>query len=324
MQPVPNAPRAAASSEIAIPPCPITGAPAIRCIERLDTTFLTALWRYSGHVDVGPLLMPVGTIRLWESPTGLAFFHPPVDGDEAFYRAFYKRIDAHGKLAGPETVRLEFQQAAKHVPPGGRVLDVGCGHGGFRNYLPAGATYTGLDPNFAAEDPTGAILNETLEAHGRRVGPVYDVACVFQVLEHVSDPLGFAKALAACVKPGGMVLIGVPFWPSPITTLPNFVLNAPPHHLTWWTDNALRTLAREIGCTAEAVHEIGMDQHDSVIYWMVKASAVRTRGRYFRFNWGWIASLALAYAVGSRLDRWLKLPKKTPANALLLAARKAA
>ncbi|MEH3063024.1 MAG: class I SAM-dependent methyltransferase [Methylobacterium radiotolerans] len=112
------------------------------------------------------------------------------------------------------------------------MLDVGCGHGGFRAYVPD-ATYTGLDPNFSAEDPTGAILDETVEAHAARVGPVYDVACAFQVIEHVADPLGFARALAACVKPGGVVLIGTPLWPSPNTTVPNFVINAPPHHLTW-------------------------------------------------------------------------------------------
>lgn len=322
MSPISNTPDAS-SIAIAVPPCPITGAPAIRCIERLDTTFLTALWYFCGRVDVGPLLMPAGTIRLWESPTGLAFFHPPVDGDPTFYQSFYKRISAHEKLAGPQTVRREFQKAATHVPDGGRVLDVGCGEGGFRHYVPR-ATYTGLDPNFAAEDATGTILDETVDAHGRRVGPIYDVVCAFQVLEHVSDPLRFAKAMAACVKPGGLVLIGTPFWPSPITTVPNLVLNAPPHHLTWWTQNALEVLAREIGCRAEAVHPVGMDRHDSLIHWMVKMSPVRCRDRFFRFNWSWLASLAFAYAAGSLLDRWLPLPKSAPANTLLLAARKAA
>jgi SAM-dependent methyltransferase len=312
----------AASESVDIPPCPITGAPAIRCIERLDTTFLTALWHVCGRVDVGPLLMRAGPIRLWESPTGLAFFHPPVDGDEAFYRGFYKHISAHEKLAGTATVRREFQKAAEQVPDGARVLDVGCGEGGFRHYVPR-AHYTGLDPNFAAIDPSGAILDETVEAHGRRVGPVYDVACAFQVLEHVSDPLGFARAMAACVKPGGLVLLGTPLWPSPNTTLPNFVINAPPHHLTWWTPNALEVLAKAIGCTPEAVHPIGMDQHDSIVHWMVKLSPVRCRDRFFRFNWRWLASLAFAYAVGSRLDRWLKLPERTPTNAILLVARKA-
>ncbi|WP_375465647.1 class I SAM-dependent methyltransferase [uncultured Methylobacterium sp.] len=323
MQPVPSASEAASPSSIAIPPCPITGAPAVRCIERIDASFLTILWYLSGEVDVGPLLLPAKNLRLWESPTGLAFFDPPIAGDVTFYQTFYGRIDAHDKLAGPETERLEFRRAAQYVTAGARVLDVGCGHGGFRHYVPD-AAYTGLDPNFAVEDPTGAILNETLEAHAARVGPVYDVACAFQVIEHVADPLSFAKALATCVKPGGRVLIGTPLWPSPNTTLPNFVMNAPPHHLTWWTPGALETLAKVLGCTPEAVHPIGMDRHDSLIHWMAKVTPVRCHDRYFRLNWRWIAALVFAYAVGSRLDRWLPLPNTTRPNALLLVARKAA
>lgn len=308
---------------VTIPPCPITGAPAVRCVERLDATFLTILWHFSGGVDVGPLLLPARTFRLWESPTGLIYFDPPVAGDPAFYRAFYGRIAAHDKLAGPGTERLEFRKAAEHVPAGARVLDVGCGHGGFRHYVP-GARYTGLDPNFAAEDPTGAILADTVEAHAARLGPVYDVACAFQVIEHVPDPLAFARALAACVRPGGLVLIGTPLWPSPNTTIPNFVINAPPHHLTWWTPGALETLARALGCEAEAVHAIGMDRHDSLIHWMALTSPVRCRRRYFRVHWTWIAALMIAYKAGSFLDRLLPVPKRTRPNALLLAARKAA
>jgi SAM-dependent methyltransferase len=309
------------AAEMTIPPCPITGAPARRCVERLDAAFLTLLWRYSGRVDVGKLLLPAGTFRLWESPTGLIFFDPPVAGDEAFYRSFYGAIAAHDKLAGPETERLEFRRAATHVPDGARVLDVGCGHGGFRAYVPS-AAYTGLDPNFSAEDPTGAILDETVEAHAARLGPVYDVACAFQVIEHVADPLGFARALAACVKPGGLVLIGTPLWPSPNTTIPNFVINAPPHHLTWWTPGALETLARLLGCEPETVHEIGMDRHDSLIHWMAKVTPVRCRDRFFRQTWRWVAALAFSYRIGALLDRWLPVPKRTRPNALLLVARK--
>ncbi|MFD0933776.1 class I SAM-dependent methyltransferase [Methylobacterium trifolii] len=305
------------------PPCPITGEPAVRLVQWITARFLTDLWRYSGGVDVAALLQPGRRFGLWESPTGLIFFDPMVAGDEAFYRAFYGRIGAHDKLAGPLTERLEFRAAARHVPEGGRVLDVGCGHGGFRAYVP-GAHYTGLDPNFAAEDPSGAILAESVEAHAARVGPVYDAACAFQVIEHVADPLGFARALAACVKPGGTILIGTPLWPSPNTTIPNFIMNAPPHHLTWWTPNALKTLARVLGFSPEQVHAIGMDRHDAMIHWMAKATPIRCRDRYFRVATSWYAALAVSYGAALVLNRILPLPTETRPNTLLLAARKTA
>ncbi|HEV7872713.1 MAG TPA: hypothetical protein VGO82_01115, partial [Enterovirga sp.] len=85
------------------------------------------------------LLMPARRFGLWESPTGLIYFNPMIAGDEPFYRTFYGKFGMHDKLAGARTQRLEFLAAAKHVPIGARVLDVGCGHGGFRAYVP-GAT----------------------------------------------------------------------------------------------------------------------------------------------------------------------------------------
>lgn len=312
----------AGAAVVVPPPCPITGAPAVRSVERVRTDFLAKLWRHLGGVDVRSLFAPAEYLYLWESPTGLAYFDPPITGDAAFYQKFYARIAAHEKLAGSETERVEFRKAASQVPDGARVLDVGCGHGGFRQYV-THAQYTGLDPNFAAQDPTGAILDETIEAHAARVGPVYDVACAFQVLEHIADPLGFARAMAAAVRPGGLVLIAVPLWPSPNTEIPNFLISAPPHHVTWWTPRALEALATAIGCRAEAVHDIGMDQHDAIIYWMTKVSPVRCRGRHFKAAWSWVFAFIYAYGVARVLDRFLPLPEKTPTNSLLLVARKA-
>jgi SAM-dependent methyltransferase len=305
------------------PPCPITGKPAARLVQWISARLLTDLWRYSGGVDVSGLLMPARRFGLWESPTGLIYFDPMIAGDAPFYRTFYGKIAAHDKLAGARTQRLEFLAAAKHVPIGARVLDVGCGHGGFRAYVP-GATYVGLDSNFAAEDPSGTILAETIQAHASRLGPVYDVVCAFQVIEHVADPLGFARAMAACVKPGGTLLVGAPLWPSPNTTIPNFIMNAPPHHLTWWTPDALEALASTLGFMPERVHAIGMDRHDSIIHWMAAATPVRCRDRYFKPAKSWYAALAFAYGAGVVLNRLLPLPRQTRPNTLLLAARKAA
>src|ERR1700736_5335341 len=137
------------------PPCPITGAAPQRCVQWLSKGMLVDLWRYSLRVDVSDQVSDIERFGIWESPTGLLYFDPPRGGDGDFYRRFYGRIGAHDRLSGPRILRSEFVRAASHVVPGARVLDVGCGEGGFRRYL-SSCEYLGVDPNFSGSDPISA------------------------------------------------------------------------------------------------------------------------------------------------------------------------
>src|SRR6266567_3186415 len=212
-----------------VPLCPITGLPAKRRIQLVSERLLTGLWRASFKVSTDGHLSGTKRFGLWESPCGLAFFDPMLAGDEAFYDDLYRGGDFHRILAAPGVVRPEFVRIAEMVRPGEQVLDVGCGEGGLARHLPH-ATYVGLDPNFSAAAPEANVRNETTAAHATAYPGNYDVVCAFHVVEHVSDPLGFAFDLVTCLKPGGRLFIAVPGWPSPMTEIPNFVFNAPPHH----------------------------------------------------------------------------------------------
>src|SRR6266403_3743963 len=170
------------------PLCPITGAAPQRWVQWLSKGMLVDLWRYSFRVDVSDQVSDIERFGIWESPTGLLYFDPPRGGDGDFYRRFYGRIGAHDRLSGPRILRSEFVRAASHVVPGTRVLDVGCGEGGFRRYL-SSCEYLGLDPNFGGRRPD--IRAETIEAHAAQNSSHYDAVCSFQVVEHVPDPLGF-------------------------------------------------------------------------------------------------------------------------------------
>lgn len=294
----------------------------MRLVQWVPKRLLIGLWKYSAKVDVKEALERVGRIGLWESPTGLMFFDPPVAGDDRFYRSFYGEFGGCSRLTGSDIVREEFRLAAGAIGAGARVLDVGCGSGAFRKQIPQ-ARYTGLDPHFGGVEQDVQVLPETLEDHLFRMSEPYDVVCAFQVLEHVVDPLGFAERALRALKPGGTFIIGVPLWPSPNTTVPNFVLNCPPHHITWWTDGALRALADRLGLEGCSVTPVPMSRHEALIYWMATLSPVKCRrDRFYAHRAAWHASLALSYWVGRILERIVPPPGASRANALLMTARK--
>ena len=144
----------------------------------------------------------------------------------------------------------------------------------------------------------------------------------FHVIEHVADPLGFAADLRNCIRPGGRLFITVPGRDSLITDIPNFVLNAPPNHLSWWNEGALRTLAERLDFAVEALEELPFWPCDSIIYWMGRFAPKLTGERYFRAHWAWYGALAWGWLAGRAGDALFRVPASAEPSGLLLVARK--
>jgi SAM-dependent methyltransferase len=95
----------------------------------------------------------------------------------------------------------------------GTVLDVGCGIQPFRHMFPTETRYIGLDSvnskaHFGYETP------DTLYYSGL-VWPLSDAAVDFilctETLEHIPEPAPFLAEAFRCLKPGGRMLLTVPF-----------------------------------------------------------------------------------------------------------------
>lgn len=96
--------------------------------------------------------------------------------------------------------------------PVGEVLDVGCGDGRFvRTMAEAGWHATGLDPAMPekAADEAGydtlQLIRGTLA--DLPASRVFDVVTLWDVVEHLENPLQVLSAVAARVRPGGSLIL---------------------------------------------------------------------------------------------------------------------
>jgi SAM-dependent methyltransferase len=308
------------------PPCPLTGRPAKRRVHGFSTNVLLKAWRTSGAGDLSHLLGGQRQVALYESDTGLFYFDPMVAGDGAFYGKFYEHLRAHERFNLRLMSRVEFRHAASLIPVGARVLDVGCGSGAFAAHL-AHANYVGLDP-FAPGDAPDYVLRESLQEHAARKPGSYDVVTAFQVVEHMADPRGFAERCIHLLRPGGLLILCAPLHPSPLTDIPNFLLNFPPHHLTWWNCRAFAALADVLGLEPVDISELPFSPHAGIIGWLHRFSLIKTppapKERYFAHRWSWHFNLLLAYGLARLADRALPPPRSFRSVDVLMAARKRA
>jgi hypothetical protein len=112
-----------------------------------------------------------------------------------------------------------------------------------------------------------------------------------------------------------------------MTAIPNFLVNAPPHHLTWWSCTAFRALAERLGLRPLEVTEVETAPSERLVNWMHRFSVCSTRHRggeerYFAHRWSWHLNLLVAYQLARLASRFLPSPKGgQPHNGIMVAQK---
>jgi len=89
----------------------------------------------------------------------------------------------------------------------GDVLDVGCGRKPYKTWLASGVRYAGLDITFDSEPDILVKPGEPWNIESES----FDAVICTQVLEHVSDPEQFLREIHRVLRPGGTLILTVPF-----------------------------------------------------------------------------------------------------------------
>ena len=159
----------------------------------------------------------------------------------------------------------------------GEWLDVGCGTG---EVLAAARDAGWLARGIEAD---GQFV-EFAQAHGLAVERAFVTAhssaslmrearivSLFNVVEHVEDPVALLRAIAAGVRPGTWLVVEVPRHPS-VSSLSNLLFPqmsarhiCPPDHLHVFTDASLAGLLRQAGVQPRALWLFGQDYQDLVM-----------------------------------------------------------
>jgi SAM-dependent methyltransferase len=96
------------------------------------------------------------------------------------------------------------------------VLEIGCGHGVFRQMLEAATKWNvdAMDLNAGAlfHSAPGRGRTALYDIHDRapELTAKYDAIILFDVIEHIDDPVSFMASALYHLKPGGYVFINVP------------------------------------------------------------------------------------------------------------------
>lgn len=248
--------------------CPACLGAKYKTLDRVDTRDLIELYGREG-VDVSRHFEATPEIRMNRCLTcDLVFFSPHCAGDGRFYEQLQK-FDWYYQDEKPE-----YAYARNFISGSELVLEVGCGKGAFRAWLPESTKYVGLEFNDEAVRKARAsglnVIKQSVEEHAAQAAGKYDVVCSFQVLEHVPDPRAFVHACVQALRPGGKLILAVPSEDSFLGMATNAHLNMPPHHVLRWSDRALRRLALREGLFVielwhEPVAEVHEDWHKETL-----------------------------------------------------------
>lgn len=233
---------------------PVTGSTNVMFLKEIPCSFIIDAYRKRLNTDVTKYFEGLSTIQLYQClDSKLKFYYPgKTAGDDEFYGSLEQFPWYYMEW------KWEHAVAQGLIKKTDDVLEVGCGDGNFLKGISSVAkTATGLELNKSAvkkgTESGLRIFDQSIQDFARANPNMYDVVCMFQVLEHIPYIKDFLEASVATLKPGGSLIISVPNNVSNSPILESSILNMPPHHAGLWDAVSLTNLQSLFGIKLENI-----------------------------------------------------------------------
>lgn len=153
-----------------------------------------------------------------------------------------------------------------------RVLDAGCGNGGFIALAgPVTRSIAGLEPELIPRkylrDSNFTVFSSVDDLYGS-----WDIITMFHVLEHIMDPRRFLSRLADCLDEKGQIIIEVPNADDALLSLyrnsafANFTYWS--CHLFLYTKETLARVAQQAGLKVNYIRQVQRYPLSNHLYWL--------------------------------------------------------
>jgi SAM-dependent methyltransferase len=147
---------------------------------------------------------------------GFRLLRPPEEQLSSLYRELDPEIYEKESLSRSKTANCHLRIVERYIP-GGELLDVGCASGVFLGCaVHNGWKVVGVEPSKLLCDKAKKLIDGRgrilcLPLQQADLPPSsFDAVTLWDVLEHVLEPVGFLERCAMLLKPGGYLFINVP------------------------------------------------------------------------------------------------------------------
>lgn len=225
-----------------------------------------------------------GAVYVGEDPAAIDF--------DALYGESYYRGGSDAVFAdytGQEAARRAharrrlalLRTLPPRIPRAGRLLDIGCAAGFFlaeakAHYEVQGVELSGWSSAYAREYLGLPVFTGTLH-DAKLAADTFDVVTLWDVIEHVSEPLPLLAEASRVLKPGGRLVLTTGDWGSAYAQRKgaDWHLMTPPWHLTMFSRATLQRVAERAGLEVVAWRSEGVAGDGPL--WRNKAALLLSR-----------------------------------------------